>query len=383
MNKFLAEHNNAEGMLARNTLIRQKKKTRAIGAASITFIVIMIVTAFGGFAIKKAAEEKLGFFDTNANIEKWDYILTADRERYENVKQEIEQAEGVVETREWYSGMFVGDVPIDCYSKEYLQDLHEIYNLWYRRKLSDKDFNEEIDRIEKGSVCVLGVDPSTLKEVAKATGSDLKTLENTEKPAAIVMQEGVLSTDKYHILGMKPPEKYRFYDVKQMTDKKIGEILPVELYSEKEDEIISFPIQVAGYANNENIKEFVSFHSPYLWLIVSTDTAKKIGKILEENNGTEMMDPMLRPELYIKIIENDSDILNKLSKLSESEDSVCSVVRLDYKATLRDAIVGIMYVLLSCFVMLTSTICMLNLFNSIRSRVNGRTRNLQLWNQSE
>ncbi len=50
------------------------------------------------------------------------------------------------------------------------------------------------------------------------------------------------------------------------------------------------------------------------------------------------------------------------------------MVRTDNLVTLREGIIGIVHILLSCFVMLTSVICMLNLFNSIRSRVNGKTR---------
>lgn len=366
MNRSMVKHGNAEGMLAGNTLKRQSKKTRAITAASVTFIVIMIVTAFGGSAITKAVEEKMGFYDISINLER-DYVLTSNRrEKYESLKQEIEQAEGIAETREWYEGMFVGYVPVDCYSKEYRKDLYEIYSLYYHKKLSDNEFNKMMR--DDMSICVLGVDAETLKEVAKATGSDLKILENTDKPAAIVMQEGVLSTEKTGVAGMKP-EKNRFYDVKQMTDKKVGESLPVEIYSEKEDNPISFPIQVAGYANNKQLKKFVSFNSQYLWLIVSVDTAKEIGRITQDSDGMEMM----VPSLNIKTTEKNLEVLDKLSELTENDEDVI-VCRTDYQESFRDAIIGIVYVLLSCFVVLTSAICMLNLFNSIRSRVNGRAR---------
>ena len=367
MNRSMVKPGNVEGMLAGNTLKRQTKKTRAITAASVTFIVIMIVTAFGGSAIKRAVEEKLGSADISTNLENWDYYLATNHiEKYESLKQEIEQAEGIAETREWCEGMFVGYVPADCYSKEYWKDLHEIYNLYNHKKLNDNEFNKM--RYIDMDICVLGVDAETLKEVAKATGSDLEILENTDKPAAIVMQEGVLSTEKVRILGMEP-EKNRFYDVKQMTDKKIGESLPIEIYSKKEDKEISFPIQVAGYANNKQLKEFVSFHSQYLWLIVSVDTAKEIGQITQDSDGIEKMVPCL----YIKTTEKNLKVLDKLSELSENDEDV-TVSRTDYQASYKDAIIGIVYVLLSCFVVLTSAICIINLFNSIRSRINGRDR---------
>lgn len=374
MSRFMMRHGKVEWMLAGNTLKRQSKKTRAITAASVTFIVIMLVTAFGSSVIENTVEQKLGYYDVSPNYEKWEYVFsTEDIKENESLRQEIEQAEGIAETAEWYFGLSAGTVPKDCYGKEYWDDLHDIYNLYYHRKLSDKEFDEMIEAEERPKTLgVIGVETKMLEEIAKATDTDLQTLENTDKPAAIVVQAGNLSTENYNVSGISGMEAERacFYDVKQMTDKKIGEILPVELHSEKEDKTVSFPIQVAGYATNEQLSEFMSVHGRDLCLIVSVETAKQIGKLTEYSDGTsEMM-----MSLLIKTAENKPEILDSLQNLSDMEDAKCALVRTDTLITIREGIIGIVHILLSCFVVLTSVICMLNLFNSIRSRVNGKIR---------
>lgn len=362
----------AEGMLAGNTLRRQGKKTRAITAAAAVFIVIMLVTAFGASAIEKTVKEMIGdSADLKVNDDNWDYYFTSygvKTEEYDIIRQEIEQAEGIAETAEWYSGMFVGSVPTDCYSREYWSDVHDIYNLYYHRELSDEEFNKMTEDMYQPAN-ILAVDSETLAKIARITGTDMEKLEDTDTPGAIVVQEGVLSTENTVLADMEP-EKYRFYDVKQMTDKKTGESLPIRIYSEEKGEEVDFPIQVVGYATNEQLKEYVSFQSQYLWLIVSIDTVKQINEIMGEEDGT----PQITPELYIRTESENPEILDKLRKLSDMEESKYFLMATDYQATIQEAIIGIVHILLSCFVFLTSIICLLNLFNSIRSRVNDRSR---------
>lgn len=372
MNMSAAERGNAERLLAGNMLKRQSKKTRAITAAAVAFIVILLVTTFGVSAIERTMEEKIGnAFDMKINTRRWDYFFAgydSEKEAYEGIKKEIEQAEGIAEVVEWYSGMFVGELPKDCYSEEYWRDVHDIYNLYYQGGVDDEEFQRMISDLYM-SVNILSVDSQTLKEIAKTTGADLIMMENKDTPAAIVVQEGVLSTKNTGFADMEP-EKYRSFEVEQMTDKKVGEDLPIGLYSEKEDKRAILPVQIAGYATNEQLKEFVSFHSQYLWLIVSEDTAEQISRMTEFTDGASY----LSPELYIRTSEENPEILNRLWKLSEMGNGECILMRTDYEATLEEAIIGIVRILLICFVLLTSVICMLNLFNSICGRINGRAK---------
>lgn len=363
-----AGRRNVEWLLARITLKRQRRKTGAITATTVTFMVVILVTAFGEASIEKLLKEKIAdSFDQQMNAEQWDYLLSVSglgREGYEDLKQEIEQAEGIEETAEWYSGNFVGNVDSDCYSKEYWDIIHEIYNIYYHRTIDNKEYNEMISGLDM-PVSIIGVDQKTLQEIAKASGTDIASMEGSEPPGAIVLQNGILSTENSMVAGMKP-ERYFFSDVEHMTDKKEGDILPIKVYSEKEDRIVTFPIRVAGYAKDGQLKDFALFHSQYLWLIVSTDTAKKINETMQLSDG----EGDLTPELYIRTSEKEPKILDKLRRLRTDEGYF--FIRADYDVRLGDAITCIVRIVLFCFVALSSIICMLNLFNSICIRINGR-----------
>ena len=368
MNITIVKNIGAEGMLAKNTLKRKSKKTRAIIGAVVTFLVIMLVTAFGSSAIEKVVEAKMRSSDIATNMDKWDYVLYsygADEQELEALKQELEADEEIAKTVEWYSGMFIGSVPSDNYSDEYWQTICEIYNLY---GVSNQEFEEQY-KPEVTSVNVLAVDDETLKDMAEKTGTDYEKMIGGETPSAIVVQSGEVSTSNWGIVGVEP-EKYRFFELSKMTDKQIGENLDVVLKEESTGEDVDFPIQVAGYVTAEQLEEYVSFHSSALWLIVTVDTAKQMNEILGQEEGTTVMSP----DLYIKTKTENPEIIDKLKSLSEREDSPYYLMEADYTKNLQEAIVGIIHVLLICFVVLVSVICLLNVFNSIRNRVAGRSR---------
>lgn len=368
MNLTMIKHAGAEGMLAKNTLKRQPKKTRAISGAVVTFLVIMVVTAFGSSAVKKVVESKLSSMDIIVNTENWDYIfysLSANEEEFEELKQEIEADEQVEQVEEWDSGMFVGDVPSDNYSSEYWESLCEICNLY---GVSAEEFEEQY-KAEYLSFNLLAVDEVTLKDIAKKTGTDYEKLTDTETPSAIVVQSGELSTSTWSIDG-KELEKYRFFELSKMTDKEIGDNLDVRLDSEELGEMVDFPIQIAGYATSEQLEEYATFHSQYLWIIVTMDTVKQMKEIL----GTEEESSSIFPELYIKTKSENPEIIRKLRDLSEGSEALYKLSAADYTKTFKEAILAIIQILLICFVMLVSMICLLNVFNSIRNRVSGRSK---------
>lgn len=371
MNRKLSRQ--AEKMLADNAIKRQAKKTRAVIAAAVSFMVILGVTAFGANAVSKAAEMKIaGGSDVAMNDGKWDYIFTmysGTVSEYEEMKQEIMKAKGIAEVTEWYEDMFVGMVPLDCLSEEYWNAFEEIYRLYGADGEEFLDTWSESDR--NVNICILGFDSKTLEEIALLTGSDIDKLNSEETPGAIVVQSGVLSTDKEGFADRKPKQS-RYYEIEHMTDKKVGEEMPVSIYSPTIEESVEFPVQVAGYASSEQLEDYVSFHSQFLWLIVSNETARKMSMMREEDN-TDSLQRM--PGLLIRVSEEEdcSEIVDKLTRLND-ESGAYFFLPLSMDKTMSDAIIGIVNVLAICFVILTSIICLFNLFNSIQGRINERSR---------
>lgn len=356
----------AEGMLAKNMLLRRNKKARSVGSAAAVFMVILIVTIFGSDAVHRIISVKVEHVEMSLNTERYDYVLHSSESRFEALKAEIEKDAGVEYSAKWRDGMFAGEVPSDLYGTEYWDALHGIFNLYYHRELSEEEFREECTfRTGRTDmpVNVLSVDRDTMQELAEKIGADAGRLLDPEQISAIVLSTGSLSTSEFIIDGMSP-EKYRLFRISRMTDRKEGETIPLRLYSTAEEDKVELPVEIAGFAEAEQLQDYVDIrNNNYIWLIVNEAAGDRMAEILwDEEEDTSMMEP----ELLIRMNGEPTDIIDRLQRASEQEDARFFIGETGYQLTMVNAISGIVDVMLFSFVVLTSVICLLNLFNSIR-----------------
>ena len=355
----------AEGMLAKNMLLRRNKKTRSVGAAAAVFMVVLIVTIFGSDAIHRIISVKIEQAEMSLNPERYDYVLYSGESKFKALKEEVVKDRGVEYAVEWRDGMFVGQVPVEAYGREYWDSLHSIYNLYYHRELSEKEFREEsVFREGSGmAVNVLSVDQDTMREIAGKTGADPEKLLDPEQLSAIVLSTGSLSTSSYRISELQP-ERYRLFRISRMTDLKEGDTIPLSLYSPSKEKEIEMPLEIAGFADAKQLQDYVDFsNNHYMWLIVNENAGSRMAEILRtEGYAGGPMDPML----LIRMNGEPTDIIDRLQQASEQEEAIFGITEIGFQLTLVSAISGIVDVMLASFVALTSVICLLNLFNSIR-----------------
>ncbi len=356
----------AEKMLAKNSLRYQRRKTRGMRRAASIFMLILIVTTATTQILTQLITIRMQDSDiVNVKSEGWDYQLSVFNgnagEEYEKLKEEIKNDVGVEAVREEYSGTFVGNVPRDVMGKEYWNALHRVFNLYYHRELSDEEFQ---GMFEEGTnvVSVIGVDDETFENIAEATDTDQKLLESGT-PTAIVVNSGEVSTANW-VVSEKEPEKYEFHEIEHMTDLGKGEKLPMTIYSPKEEKQVDFPLLVAGYGSKEQLEKYYTFHSESLWVIVELDTCEKMNQIMAED-GNEESGSMMEPTLYMKMNGKKTGLIKRLNALTEADEMHYIFARADRVKTISDTLCSMIRILLLCFVLLTSVICLLNLYNSI------------------
>lgn len=373
MNVRLIRRGGAEGMLAHSSLRVQRKKTRGIVRSAAAFMVILIVTVFGAQNITRLVTYRM--LDSNTlrwNMEGWEYIfgtVNGNPDSYEGLKAEIKEDKGVDSVCEWYEGMAVGNIPYEVFGQEYWDALHKVFNLHTHRELSDEEFAEYFSG-GSGLLGVLAVDEQVFEEIASAADTDTEILNHADAPA-IVVQEGEISTENWRISGLTP-EKYQFHQVRHMTDLAKGEEIPVELYSVAKDEKVKFPLTVAGYATNEQLKDFITFHTEQLWVIVKLETGDAINQILADPENPEGDYNTLNKQLFIKMNGTETQLVQKLQEISGDDMLRYAFIKADYTESLADSINAIIRILLYCFVLLSSVICLLNLYNSVRGRILAR-----------
>lgn len=357
-----------ERMLAEKSLRHQRRKTRSMNRAASVFMLILIVTTASAQMVTTLVGYRMvdSEIAVRNNFEKWDYELTAfngNSEEYQKLKKEIESDDGVEKVCEEYSGMFAGNIPNDALSREYWNALHRIFNLYYHRELSEEEFQKNF---ESGAsvVSLIAVDSETFGAIAEASDTDMDLLKKKDAPAAIVVQSGEVSTENWSVEGMTP-EKYEFRQIEKMTDMKKGENLPMTIYSPADDIQVDFPLCIAGFASNEQLKNYFTFHSETMWVIVELETGDKINEIFHNSENSGEGYDMLTKSLHLRMNGRDTKLIKKLTMLSETDEDAFGFAPADYTRTYADAIESIIWLMLASFTVLTSVICLLNLYNSV------------------
>ncbi len=374
MRPWVSKRWGAEGMLAVNTLTRRGKKGRAMVTALAVFMVILVVTAFGSSAVHRIMNRRLGGEELfSVGDESYDYTLygNAYTPVYEKAAEEIQADSGVEKAVLWGDGIFAGTVPREVYGKEFWESLKDIYELNYRRELTEAEFREMYPAKEE-SVNILEVDAGTLKDLAETAEVDVRELTDAGAPAALVMKEGSISTED-HTIWETEPERYRHYHIENLTDYRPGEEIPLSFYNEGKDEMAGYPVKIAGFVKPEQIRKYMTFGAGgSLWVIVSPELAAGIRAAVDSREDYSVIHPFL----MIKMNGEPTDIIDRLEKLCDNEDTDMILGKNGYMVTLARSLVRIADALLCCFVALSSVICLLNLYNSVKGWIGGRAQEL-------
>ncbi|MCM1209864.1 MAG: ABC transporter permease, partial [Ruminococcus sp.] len=232
------------------------------------------------------------------------------------------------------------------------------------------EFESEYKPLAFNSVSVLAVNNDTLRDIADKTGSDYEVLVNPQTPSAIIINECAISTDHYSVYG-KTPKRYRYYDIEAVTDLKQGDHFDLDVYSPKEEAEIPFDFQIAGFAKNEQLADYLSVYED-IWIIISIDTAKEIATAL----GYYDVGQIFSESAVITVDKDSMDIFERLKTFSDGDSEMFFADKdfLEMQMTMSQAMVKIIDIMLICFVLLTSVICLLNLGNSISGRMEDRRR---------
>lgn len=384
-NKKAFKKGKTELLLASNNLKLQRQKTKSIVRAIAVFLIILVVTTFGANAVTKMVRYRLvDDVSVKVNMEEHDYILHEMLEHgeiYNALKAEILADSDIVDTKEWYSEMFSAYVEPDVLSKEYWDRYRLLANEYYPEPFTDETFATFIKDYTT-SVSIYAVDQKTYETIAKKSGANMNLVQDDTLPSVLFYQNIEMSTDNFRFEDYKA-KNYRFYELEHATDLSIGQQFKASLYNPKTEKPENFAFTLAGYATNDSIGDYFTFHGGDAWIIISDSTAKKINKILASQNDIEAdgNSETLSRELYIKLKNQDGALANKLKELSmeNSDNYQITVVGDSYGVTtIANTINLIIDIVAVCFVVFASVICLLNLFNSIRGRAETRKQEIAM-----
>jgi len=377
MNRFAMRWFGGEGMLANNAIKREKKKTRGLIGAVTVFMVILIVVSFSTKTVTEMVDNLLEGNFTLAFRGDFDYEVgrsyyDEDGSEYQAFWDNVEKQPDVETAVEWGYAMNGGTVPAEVYSAEYWEAYRRILDQY---GISDAEYEELRSWSVQKQIGILAVDAETMAKLVRRAGAEDTYDSEGKYPSVLVAKECELSTHNLRY-GENGKADYMFCEVQNVSALQSGAVQDITLFAwddAGEYTEVDFPVTVAGFVTEEMLKDVVEFHSEWMWFIVETEVAKRMEAVtFGEDSGARFWWNGM-----IKLRRADGEFGKYLLEQSRSTESGGVSVYRNATLTMGDmkgAINSTIRILLICFVLLTSVICMLNLYNSVRGRISGKRK---------
>jgi ABC-type antimicrobial peptide transport system permease subunit len=386
--KYLWRMGNAQVLLAYNHLHRQSYKSKSMVRAIAVFMIVLIVAVFGTNAVTQMVYYRLvDDVSVRENLDGYDYVLTensGNAEMYLALKKEIMESSDIADTKEWYEGMFAAQFDGRLLNQEYWDTYQRIAQEYYHGKLSDEEFENIVsngDGYRNSQMNIMAVDKEAFQQIAENCGVDEKISDSAKYPG-ILYQNIELSTDNLSFEG-EQPDHYRMYEMEKICDMEPGSDFPLSMYNAQSDELEDFHITLTGYADRQDIADYVTFHGEHIWMIVSTDTAQQMNQVMSakdslDEDGNYNVMPR---QLFIKLSDKQGELAKRLQELSTQTQEtyfVYSAGNGKSLTSIAETINYIIKVLAVSFVLFTALICLLNLYNSIQGRAVVRRKEMAM-----
>lgn len=390
MSSLVHRKHGGEKMLAHHFMARQPRKKRSISLSITIFLVILIVTAFAADTIHIILEKKTnnqamitivkdeneGYLSCGSGIgmEGTEEEKTEIYQQFQEIRQELENRPEVSDLKEWYQAVWAAAVGSDSsfYSKEYMRAQMEVAKVYLGDQLSEAEITEQYftDRIIN-SACILVMDDQSLQDIAGRCDADYEMLQDPSRMGVVVVNDVVVSTDNERYDNNKP-NRSLYFDIAQISDLNKGEAFPVNVYPVNSEQMQEQTFRVAGYADSQALQGYVSMNGYNTWLIMS----KEVAVAFAANMGCSDIQDCFEEYLKLHFREDSEELVSYLKSLEEDSDifSYMDRDRLQIQNRIIDAICKVVDIMLLCFVLLTSVICLMNLGNSIGGRMADRRK---------
>lgn len=376
MNRTAIRLTGAEGMLAQNALKRDRKKTKGLIGAAAVFMVIVIVITFGTGTVTKMVDNLLEGRINFAYRGDFDYEVSSgmfdeDGSAYKEFLAGVTEQPDVKTAVEWGCALGRASVSKAVYSEEFWKAYRTILDQY---AITDAEYEELQGWSEYEEINMLTVDAGTMATLISRAGAEM-LYEEEEACPALVVKGCELSTLNTNY-GANRRADYKICAVEMVTDLQKGEEMEVLLgaYDEEGNSLeATMPVTIAGFVDAEMIKDVAEFHSENMWIIVGPEVAKKMdAAVFGEKNGS-----LFCWDCMIKLHRQDGEFGKYLAEESRNTEPGALSVYKNESLTMgdmKDAMNSAIRILLTCFVILTSVICMLNLYNSVRGRISGKRK---------
>lgn len=364
LNEKRASSLSPEAWLAFTNTRRCFGRNMSIIRAAAIFMAILVITTYASDLITRVTDSAIGYTQQSEHLKNSDYLLTAyseDKTEYMSFKSGLAQEDSVVSMFDYMTCPWMGVISYDVMSEEYKDVMTDIF---YDASGHYPDEAETEEYFSTRMVNLIVVDNDTYGKLCTAADGVFPSVSDTDVLPALVVNDGKASTDTI-AFGSAKAQKYKFYEMRRMTGLGLGdrfETVAVPLNGSTE--ICSWRFEIAGLISGNQLEKYCPRINPdELLVVISSDTADKLTQL-----GYDIVS-RATAECVVRLDGTDKQLEERLEEMADESSMTIDVMSLKYAATLSEAISRIVRILLACFVLVVSIICLINLGNSIKSRL--------------
>ena len=355
-------------LLAKGFFRHEKQQQGSIVRALAVFFAIIMTVSYAGTGVIQMVDYKLNrSSDEVVGDElkrKWSVVSDGDESAdMDQVYSQLKKTAGIrnlIRYDESTPGVFTSTAR-DLYSQEYWNALYQVLKQYgVSKKAFTRDYYQNGFF---GTVSVLALDDREFDKMLKAVGGDSElsgdnqtdhAAEAEKVVSCILCSSGNLSTDSYQIWGKKP-SGYKYVEISRMTDKKVGDLIQTTLTGDDgKDHAVSF--RIAGIGDMKQVSRWLKINDgQYIRLFVRESLVKWANRRLKQAFSTVIsFDAGKEAEPVLSQIESAKHLQLVDSGSLES-------------GSFLEMVAKMIRTLMLLFLLFSSLICFLNVYNSVCS----------------
>lgn len=359
----LLERCKPEKLLAVNGTKRNKHLTKGVVRSIAVLATLVTITLYGSqSAIKliRNVADRQEFVPDYSGYEY--YAASSDPAVYDTIFNELRNAEGVKELEE--RRMISSFVYIygSAFTDSFYENFDELaYPTWDGTREEFEKYLEDDKKYTYPSNLLVLSDEEYAK-IAEKKGAKY----DLSVPSVMMVDE--MKMDNSNFRFERDPEGYHAIDADNIFNTRPGGTIRLYLSNSKLRN--DYDITVDALLKADDLSEYGTLEPRSFFGVLNEAAAAELEKNFDSSSDSGSGYSLMDKTLLFNLDENSSEVLDTLSALDRDyeEATIGKVDMLSTMMTVKMAIIAIIRIVAYCFTALISAVCLLNLYNSVKSR---------------
>ncbi len=359
------EHGKAEALLAVGCTNRCGYLTKGIVRSIAVLCILASVNIYGAGSVITIMEKKLNDNDVMYDITGYNYFLGSDAEKdvmYNEAAAKITGDPSVTSVKSLDMISMGANIDSSHLSDEYTRTLYELMDL-YGVSPENKEIILENILIFEANIDLIILDDEDYKNVASKCAADMDTVRNSELPSILLFNHREMSTDDF--IFSNAHVDYRYFEVNDLYDVQKGDDISITMLSPNDP--ARCEIKFAGFVDNDALKGLYKLKGGSLIGVINRSASDLLVQTYNKK------DPPAIEHSFLFAVDDKSGkgqaLIKEIDLMCEQSNNTLflgSYDMLSGMSSLKQAVCAIIRILAYCFTGLVSTVCLLNMYNSVK-----------------